>query len=82
VRKRKLHKETPVPVPASTQATTPAVATTTQAEDDHPPRPVPRRTGQRIDSGTESEEVLQMAAEDKEEALNEEAVSTLLKKSP
>jgi hypothetical protein len=56
-----LLKNTPVQIPASTQAVTPAAATTAQAEDDQPSRPVPKRSGQLIDSGCDTESELQLA---------------------
>jgi hypothetical protein len=43
------------------------------------PRPVSRRSGQRIDSGDESDPGLQLTAEDEEEALKAAALSTLPK---
>jgi hypothetical protein len=57
----------------------PVVATTTQADDDLPPRPVPRRSGLRIDSGDESKPELQLTAEDEEAALKKVALRTLPK---
>jgi hypothetical protein len=50
-----------------------------QKEDDQQPRLIPRRSGQRIDSGDESEPELQLTAEDEEAALKEAALSTLPK---
>jgi hypothetical protein len=68
-RENELLKETPVPVPALTKAITPATATTAQAEDDQQPRLVLiRRSGQRINSGPDSEEELQLEAEEDEAA--------------
>ncbi|EFX78637.1 hypothetical protein DAPPUDRAFT_246018 [Daphnia pulex] len=81
-REDELLKETPVLVPASTQAITPAAATTAQAEDDQQPHLVPiRRSGQRIDSGPDSEEELQLEVEEDEPALEEVALSNFPTKS-
>jgi hypothetical protein len=50
-----------------------------QKEENQQPRLIPRRSGQRIDSGDESEPELQLTAEDEEAALKEAALSTLPK---
>jgi hypothetical protein len=47
--------------------------------EEQQPRPVSRRSGQRIDSGDESDPGLQLTAEDEEEALKAAALSTLPK---
>jgi hypothetical protein len=48
-------KVTPIPVPAKTQTPAPVVNDTASAVDQPLPHPVPRRSGPRIDSGSESE---------------------------
>jgi hypothetical protein len=50
-----------------------------QKEDDQQQRPIPRRSGQRIDSGDKLDPELQLTAEDEEAALKEAALSTPLK---
>jgi hypothetical protein len=47
-------KGTPIPVPAKTQTPASVVNDTARAVDQPLPHPVPRRSGQRIESGSES----------------------------
>ncbi|EFX77402.1 hypothetical protein DAPPUDRAFT_247705 [Daphnia pulex] len=55
------------------------VSAAAQAAEEQQTRPVPIRSGLRIDSGDESEPELQLTAEDDEVALKEAALSTLPK---
>jgi len=59
-----LLKDQPIPLQASTQASTPAVEAAAPAADELRPKPVPRRSAQRIYSKSESEPELQLAAEE------------------